>query len=133
VPVAEAFQYAVLQVVPDIERGERLNAGVVLFARRHRFLEARVALDERRLAALAPDADAAMLARQLDGLARIAAGDAEAGPIAALPPSERFAWLVAPASTAIQPTAVHTGLCEDPSAALERLFERLVGSPAAGG
>jgi hypothetical protein len=129
VPAAEAFQYAVLQVVPDIERDERLNAGVVLFARRHRFLRARVALDEPRLAALAPGADAAILARQLDGLVRVAAGDPGAGPIAALPASERFAWLVAPASTAVQPTAVHTGLCEDPAAALDRLFERLVIAP----
>jgi hypothetical protein len=128
-PAPEAFQYAVLQVVPDIERGERLNAGVVLFARRHRFLQARVGLDELRLAALAPGADAALLARQLAGLERIAAGDPGAGPIAALPPSERFAWLVAPASTAIQPSAVHTGLCEDPAAALDRLFDRLVLSP----
>ena len=129
-PGAEAFQYAVLQVVPDIERDERLNAGVVLYARRHGFLAARAALDEARLAALAPGADAAPLVRQLDGLVRVAAGDPAAGPIAALPQSERFAWLVAPASTAIQPTAVHTGLCEDPVAALDRLFARLVG-PAA--
>ena len=128
-PADEAFQYAVLQVVPDIERDERLNAGVVLFSRRHGFLEARAAVDAGRLAALAPAADAAALSRQLDGLVRVAAGDPAAGPIAALPASERFAWLVAPASTAIQPTAVHTGLCEDPAAALERLFQRLVLAP----
>jgi Protein of unknown function (DUF3037) len=128
-PVAadSPFQYAVLRVVPDVERGERLNAGVVLFARTLDFLGARVRLDEARLRALWPDADADAIARHLDGLARIAAGDPEGGPIAALPPSQRFHWLVAPASTAVQPSAVHTGLCGDPAAALDHLFARLVG------
>jgi hypothetical protein len=126
VPAAEAFQYALLRVVPDIERGEQLNAGVVLYARRHGFLQARAALDPQRLAAIAPAADAEGLARQLDGLVRVADGDPQAGPIAAMPQSERFAWIVAPASTAIQPSPVHTGLCDDPQAALDRLFTRLV-------
>jgi Protein of unknown function (DUF3037) len=121
------FQYAVLRVVPDQERGERLNAGVVLFAPTRDFLGARVALDERRLAALWPGADAAVIARHLDGLARVAAGEAGAGPIAALPPSQRFHWLVSPSSTVVQPSAVHTGLCDDPAAALDHLFGRLVG------
>ncbi len=120
------FQYAVLRVVPDVERGERLNAGVVLFAPTRDFLGARVSLDEARLSALWPEADAAALARHLDGLARVAAGDPAAGPIAALAPSQRFHWLVAPASTAVQPSEVHTGLCDDPAAALDRLFHRLV-------
>lgn len=120
------FQYAVLRVVPDVERGERLNAGVVLLARTRDFLGARVALDEARLRALWPGADAAALARHLQGLARIAAGDPAGGPIAALEPSQRFHWLVAPSSTAVQPSAVHTGLCDDPAAALDRLFARLV-------
>ena len=88
-----------LRVVPDVERGERLNAGVVLFARTRDFLGARVRLDESRLEALWPGADAPAIARHLDGLARVAAGDPAAGPIAALPPSQRFHWLVAPAST----------------------------------
>lgn len=120
------FQYALLRVVPDVERGECLNAGVVLFARTRDFLEARVALDAGRLAALWPDADAAALERQLHGLARIAAGDPAAGPIARLPRPQRFHWLVAPASTAVQPSPVHTGLCDDPAATLEHLFHRLV-------
>lgn len=123
------FQYAVLRVVPDVERGECLNGGVVLLARTRDFLGARVALDRGRLSALWPDADAAALARQLDGLARVAAGDPEAGPIARLPLSQRFHWLVAPASTSVQPSPVHTGLCRDPAATLERLFERLVATP----
>ena len=125
---AEApFQYAVLRVVPDVERGERLNAGVVLFARTLDFLGARVRLDEARLQALWPAADVPAGARHLGGLARVAAGDPAAGPIAALPASQRFHWLVAPASTVVQPSAVHTGLCDDPAGALDRLFHRLVG------
>jgi Protein of unknown function (DUF3037) len=128
VPAGDSpFQYAVLRIVPDEERGERLNAGVVLFARTRDFLGARVGLDERRLAALWPDADTAAIVRHLDGLARVAAGDPEAGPIAALAPSQRFHWLVSPASTVVQPSAVHTGLCDDPAAALDHLFRRLVG------
>jgi hypothetical protein len=126
-PGDSPFQYAVLRIVPDEERGERLNAGVVLFARTLDFLGARVGLDEGRLAALWPDVDAAPIARHLDGLARIAAGERGAGPIAALPRSQRFGWLVAPASTVVQPSAVHTGLCGDPAAALDHLFARLVG------
>jgi Protein of unknown function (DUF3037) len=121
------FQYAVLRVVPDLERGERLNAGVVLFARTLGFLEARVRLDEDRLRLLWPEADAGAVARHLEGLARVAAGDPGAGPIAALAPSQRFHWLVAPSSTVVQPSPVHTGLCDDPARALAHLFARLVG------
>jgi hypothetical protein len=121
------FAYALLRVVPRIERGEQLNAGVVLFARQAGFLAARVRLDEERLRALAPDTDPAPLRRALEAVARVAAGDPAAGPIARMPPSERFAWIVAPSSTAIQPSPVHVGLCGDPAAKLDRLFEELVG------
>jgi Protein of unknown function (DUF3037) len=121
------FQYAVLRVVPDIERGEFLNAGVVLFSRTRGFLAARVALDPARLAALSPGADAEVVADRLATLERVAAGDPDAGPIARLDPSERFNWLVAPASTVVQPSPVHTGLCDDPEGMLEHLFARLVG------
>jgi hypothetical protein len=122
----EAFQYALLQVVPRVERLERMNAGVVLFSRRHRFLAARVGLDPARLAALAPSADAAEVRRHLDALAAIAAGDPGAGAVAAMEQSERFHWLAAPSSTVIQASAVHTGLCEDPQVTLDGLYERLV-------
>ena len=125
-PADSEFQYALLRVVPRIERGEQINAGVVLFARRRGFLAARVHLDEARLRAIAPDVEPAPLARQLDAIARVAAGEPDAGPIAQLPQSERFSWIVAPSSTAIQPSAVHMGLCDDPEAKLERLFEELV-------
>jgi hypothetical protein len=125
-PDADPFAYAVLRVVPRVERGERFNAGVVLFCRTRRFLAARVALDERRLAALAPEVDPAAIKPHLDALQRIAAGDPAGGPVAALDLSERFGWLVAPSSTIIQPSAVHTGLCDDPNAMLDHLFSELV-------
>jgi hypothetical protein len=124
---ASPFQYAMVRVVPRIERGERVNAGVVLFCRPRRFLAARIALDEDRVRALAPDADMEAIRGHLDAFGRIAAGDAAAGPIAALPDSERFHWLVAPSSTAIQCSPVHTGLTADPAAELDRLAARLVG------
>jgi hypothetical protein len=123
---SEVFQYAVLQVVPRVERGERFNAGVVLYSRRHRFLAARVQLDRAKLAALAPEADADEVERHLQALARVAAGDGDAGAVAAMEQSERFHWLAAPSSTVIQPSPVHTGLCGDPAATLDRLFAELV-------
>ncbi|HSD80617.1 MAG TPA: DUF3037 domain-containing protein [Solirubrobacteraceae bacterium] len=125
-PPEESFSYAVLRVVGDLVRGEALNAGVVLFCRRRGFLAARVALDRAALATLAPGADADAVERHLDFLARVAAGDPSAGPLAALPQSERFGWLTAPSSTVVQPSPVHTGLCRDPEGELERLFARLV-------
>ena len=121
------FQYAIVRVVPRIERGECVNAGVVLFCRPRRFLAAQIALDEARVRALAPDADLEAIRGHLDAFARIAAGDETGGPIAALPASERFHWLVAPSSTVIQCSPVHTGLSADPEAELERLAARLVG------
>jgi hypothetical protein len=120
------FQYAIIRVVPRVERGEYLNAGVVLLSRPRRYLAAKVALDEARLRALAPDADPATILPHLEAIERIAAGDPSAGPMARLGQAERFHWLVAPSSTVIQPSEVHTGLCDDPAAELEHLFERLV-------
>jgi hypothetical protein len=120
------FQYAIVRVVPHVERGECVNAGVVLFCRPRRFLGARVELDEERVRAIAADADLRAIRGHLDALTQIAAGAPEAGPIAALPASERFHWLVAPSSTIIQCSPVHTGLTDDPDGELERLVERLV-------
>jgi hypothetical protein len=124
--VEHPFQYAVIRVVPRVERGECLNAGVVLLCRPKRFLAARVALDEGRLRALAPAVDPATIEEHLAAIERVAAGDPAAGPIARLGQGERFHWLVAPSSTVIQPSEVHTGLCEDPAAELEHLMDRLV-------
>jgi hypothetical protein len=127
VPELSSYDYAVFRVVPDVERGEFLNAGVILFARTRGFLAARVALDEQRLTALLPTSDLAAVRAHLASLERIAAGAAGSGPIGQLSPSQRFHWLVAPRSTVIQVSPVHSGLCEDPRHELDRLFERLVG------
>ena len=120
------FQYAVVRVVPSVERGETLNAGVILLCRPKRFLAARVGLDRARLEAMAPGIDAAAIEAHLAAVERIARGDRDAGPIAAMTQAERFHWLVAPSSTVIQPSEVHTGVCDDPAAELDHLFERLV-------
>lgn len=122
-----AFAYAVLRVVPNAERGEFVNAGVVLFARQHGFLAARIGLDRARLAAIAPGFDPAAAEAALQSVARVAAGEADGGPIAALDQSERFGWLTAPASALVQPSPTHTGLCDDPQRALDELFADLVG------
>jgi hypothetical protein len=122
----EPFQYAALRIVPRVERGEAVNAGVVLFCRPKRFLGARTQLDERLLAALAPDCDPVAVRTALEAIERVAGGDPAGGPIAALPQSERFHWLVAPASTIVQPGPVHTGLTADPAAELAHLFAKLV-------
>ena len=125
-PAPAPFQYAMVRVVPRVERGECLNAGVVLFSRRHGFLAARTELDEAALAALSPDCDPAEVRPHLEAIERVAAGDPAGGPIAALEPSERFHWLTAPASTIVQASPVHTGLTADPAAELEHLFATLV-------
>ncbi|WP_022928155.1 DUF3037 domain-containing protein [Patulibacter americanus] len=125
----EIFQYAVLRVVPSVERGEGLNVGVVLHARRHRFLDLGLHVDEERLRSLDPALDLDALGDHLHGLARVARGEADAGAIAAMPRSDRFGWLAAPSNTIVQPSPVHTGICEDPVAALGRLVARLVAPP----
>jgi Protein of unknown function (DUF3037) len=120
------FQYAIVRVVPRVERGECMNVGVVFFCRPRRFLAARIALDDARLAAFAPELDLAEVRAHLDAMTRIADGDPDAGPVARLEQSERFHWLVAPSSTVIQTSPVHTGLCDDPEATLAGLVEKLV-------
>jgi hypothetical protein len=120
------YQYAIVRVVPRVDRGECLNAGVVLLCRSRAFIGARTELDEGRLAALAPDVDPATVRPHLAAIERIARGDPAGGPMAALSAAERFHWLVSPASTIIQPSEVHTGLTDDPAAELEHLFATLV-------
>lgn len=125
---AMPYQWTTLQVVPRVERDERFNAGVIVFCRSRRFLDAQVALHRDKLRALDPHADVELIVAQLNTLARIAAGDLTAGPIAALEQGERFHWLAAPSSTMIQPTPVHGGVTTDPSGTLERIFQQMVGS-----
>jgi hypothetical protein len=125
----QPFQYAIWRVVPRVERGEAVNAGVVLFCRPKRFLGARAELDEALLAALAPGCDPAEVRAQLDTLVAVAQGRPEGGHVATMPQSERFHWLTAPASTIVQPSPVHTGLTGDPAGELDRLFAELVSRP----
>ncbi len=126
----EPFQYAVIRVVPRIDREEFVNVGVILFCRTRGYLAARIELDVTRLAALAPDATRDELRDHLDAIVRVAAGEGDAGPIARLEQSERFHWLVAPSSTVIQTSPVHSGLCDDPQATLDQLMRKLVTAPS---
>ena len=121
------FSYAIFRLVPRIERGEQINVGVAVFCRPLDFLGLRTRLDDARATALWPDLDAAAVRPHLAALERIAAGDPEAGPIARLDTTQRFHWLVAPSSTIVQPSEVHTGVSDDPARELDHLFAELVG------
>lgn len=120
------YSYAVIRVVPRVEREEFVNAGIILFARTLKFLEARIDLDEAKLHALAPDIDVALLRRHLATFQAVADGRIEGGDIATQGQSERFHWLTSPRSTMIQTSAIHIGHCEDPRAAVDDLMRRLV-------
>ena len=129
-PTRSAFEYAIIRVVPRVEREEFVNVGVVLFCRTRRYLDARIELDVMRLGALAPHLDLAPIEEQLSHFPLICKGGAEAGPIGLLPQPERFRWLSAPRSTVVQISPVHAGLCEYPEATLQRLFTTMVVVPA---
>jgi hypothetical protein len=121
-----SYDYALIQVVPSVERGECLNVGVLLFCRTRSFLGARIYLNPARVLALAPDLDLAAVQQQLDTIVRICKGEPEAGLLGKMSQSERFHWLVSPRSTIIQTSPVHMGLCSDPEAALEHLLKAMV-------
>ena len=127
--MGEPFEYAVLKVVPRVERGECINAGVVLYCQAERFLGARVHLDPARLRALDPGADLEAVRAHLEAFRSVCAGGPKAGAVGSLPLGERFGWLVAPRSTVVQPSPVHTGLTDDAEAELERLLSRMVLPP----
>lgn len=129
-PTPSSFDYAIIRVVPRVEREEFINAGVILFCRTCPFLGARIALDRERLAALAPSLDLVEVERLLALIPLICAGDPAGGPIARLPLPGRFHWLVAPRSTIIQTSPVHTGLCDDPEAMLTHLVDTVVRTPS---
>ena len=120
-----SFDYAVIRVVPRVEREEFVNAGVIIFCLEQNFLAARVHVNTERLKALWPELDVELIRQHLEAFPKIAAGDLSAGPIAHLSQRERFHWLVSPRSTMIQVSPVHTGICGDPERSLDRLFERL--------
>jgi hypothetical protein len=124
--VPRPFDYAIVRVVPRVERGEQINVGVIVSCPTAAYLAAKVQLDRAKLHAIAPDADADDIAHALAVIEWIAAGDPRGGPIAALPRGDRFHWLVAPRSAVVQTSPVHTGLGDDPDRALAELFERLV-------
>jgi DUF3037 family protein len=120
--MSEVFEFAVVRVVPQVERGELINAGVIVYSKSFRYLRARIDLDEERLLALAPDADLPAIRA---GLAAFERACSE-GPLADRPLGERFRWLTAPRSAVVQPGPVHGGVTDDPAAELDRLFARLV-------
>lgn len=125
-PAAASFDYALLRVVPRVERQEFINAGVVVFCPEKRYLAARIRLDTARLKALWPEADAALVKQHLEAVERICAGDKSAGPIARLAMRERFHWLTSPRSTILQPSPVHTGVCDKTDELLDRLEKQFL-------
>jgi hypothetical protein len=128
-PAPSSFDYAIIRVVPRVERGERVNAGVILFCLERDFLQARVEVNEARLRALWPEIDLELVRQHLEAIPKVCAGSPEAGPIARLSLRERFHWLVAPRSTMIQVSPVHAGLCDTPERALDELFGQTVRLP----
>jgi hypothetical protein len=122
-----SYDYAIIRVVPRVEREEFINAGVIVSCPALEYLAARIELDEERLLALAPDIDIELVRENLACIPAICAG---CGPIGRLTPRERFHWLVAPRSTMIQTSPVHTGRSDDPARVLEQLLEKMVRRPA---
>jgi hypothetical protein len=129
------FDYAIVRIVPFVEREEFFNAGVILFCIQQKFLEARIHLDVTKVHAFALTSRAEEAQQRLDAIPKICSGDPAAGPIASLSQRARFHWLVAPRSTLVQVSAVHSGLCDDPEPVLDRLFREYVlpssGEPSA--
>lgn len=121
-----SYDYAILRLVPSVERDEFVNAGAVLQCPERAFLDCRVHVDEARLRSLWPDLDLDVIRQHLDAFPKVSGGDPSAGPIAKLSRRERFQWLVAPRSTIIQVSPVHSGMCESPETALDEIFRRLV-------
>ena len=121
-----AYDYAIVRVVPRVERGEMINAGVILSCPDLDFLEARVELDDARLRALDETLDLEAIRAHLAIIPLVCRGGPEAGPIGSLPQRSRFHWLVSPRSTIIQPSPVHTGRTSDPARCLERLLDTMV-------
>lgn len=126
-PAAHEFDYAVIRVVPHVERDEFLNVGIILYCRALRFLEAYYHLDTARLGVLAPDLDLAETRAQLEVIPLICKGGSSAGALGELSQEERWKWLTSPRSTTIQVSPAHPGLCEDPAAEMQVLRKRVLG------
>lgn len=125
-PAPASFDYALLRVVPRVERQEFINAGVVVYCPERRYLDARIHLNLVRLQALWPEVDPDLVRQHLEAIPRICAGDPQAGPIAQLSQRERFHWLTSPRSTIVQPSPVHTGVCNATDGILERLEKQFL-------
>lgn len=125
-PALDSFDFATIRVVPRVERGEFINAGVIVFCLARKFLRARVTLDEVRVRALWPEVEVDAIREHLNAIPKVCEGSSDAGPVAVLSIRERFHWLVAPRSTVIQVSPVHSGICESPEATLEQLFREIV-------
>lgn len=125
------YDYAIVRIVPRVDRGEQINVGVILSCPERDFLDARIELDESLLRAIDPLVDVDAVKANLAVIPAVCRGDAAAGPIAALEPRARFRWLVSPRSTIIQPSPVHTGRTHDPAQCLEHLMDRVVRRPGA--
>jgi hypothetical protein len=122
-----SFDYAVIRIVPRVEREEFLNAGAILYCREWRYLDARIKLDSARLAALAPELEEATVRAHLEIIPLICAGGSEIRSLAELSQVERFRWLTSPSSTVVQTSLVHSGLCSNPEAALDGLLAKVTG------
>ncbi|CAM3619012.1 MULTISPECIES: DUF3037 domain-containing protein [Sphingobacterium] len=125
-PEKTLYEYAVVRLVPRVEREEFINVGIALYCRKYRFAKMVYAVDEQKVRALCPKIELELIENHLSSFQRICNGDKDAGKLAALDITERFRWLTAKRSTVIQCSASHPGLCEDPEATLQNLFERLV-------
>jgi len=123
------FEYALLRVVPRVERGEFINAGVVLYCQDAKYLDARVHLDTERLRALDPNLDPETVRAHLEVARRVCEGGPGAGTVGLLPQGQRFGWLIAPRSTVVQPSPVHTGFADDPEEAIQHLLKVMVHTP----
>jgi hypothetical protein len=126
-----AYDYAIIRVVPRVEREEFVNAGVILFCPAMKFLDARIELEEQRVLSIDPSADMESIRTHLATIPAICAGGVSAGPIGELPKRKRFEWLTAPRSTIIQTSPVHAGWCKEPGEALDSLLATMVRPPHA--
>ena len=125
-PTKETYEYAVIRLVPRVEREEFLNVGVILYSKRHRYLDMRFHLDADRIAAFATEVDVEEIEQYLNGWVAVCKGAPHGGRIGQLDQHLRFRWLVAARSTILQSSRTHPGMCDDPTAVLERLFGQLV-------
>lgn len=122
----QLFEYAIIRVVPKVEREEFLNVGVILYCKKLNYLETMYSLDEERLRAFSPNLDTVLVRQHLDAFGKISEAHPDSGPIGRLPTAERFRWLTATRSTIVQTSKVHPGLCTEPQALLTRLYTQLV-------